>query len=342
MAVSAITYRMPAEFTDETVLALRKQLEQLGDAAQYTFDFGASRHFGPLGMVLAAAVIRQFRSSKPDSRFTAIGFEVKGYAAHMGFFQAFGLDHGKKPGEASGSSTYIPVTVEPQAEFFKELGRFDGGMHDTLDARALELAQMLCRAKEGPSVETSQYSLREALRNCVEHSECENVSFCAQYWPTMHRVEIAVYDDGVGIAATLATNSSLYVPSDLVALRYALMPGVSKVPRTKKRSDNPWANSGYGLYMLSRLCGEGGRFLIASGASAIRIQDNKQRSAASTVRGTALQLVLDTDRLQDIPRKLAVWRDEGFEASKEFWDSESGARPSVASGTLSRFFGKST
>ena len=68
-------------------------------------------HVEPFTMAYVANELKRYRSTKPDSRFTAQNHEHKTYAAHMGFFRAFGLKFGNEPGEAAGSSTYLPLTI---------------------------------------------------------------------------------------------------------------------------------------------------------------------------------------------------------------------------------------
>ena len=69
-------------------------------------------------------------------------------------------------------------------------------------------------------------------------------------------VEIAIIDRGVGLRPTLSRNPHLTIASDHDAIMYALSPGISGKFYEGVRIDrnNPYQNSGFGLYMNCRLC----------------------------------------------------------------------------------------
>jgi len=65
-------------------------------------------------MLLIGLIIRRYRNNYPDVRFSVDGFDGNGkdYAGTMGFFKYISpsLNLGKMPGEANGSTNYIPIT----------------------------------------------------------------------------------------------------------------------------------------------------------------------------------------------------------------------------------------
>ena len=81
---------------------------------KYFFDVSKINNYEPLPMLLTAASIRQFckeRNLAPwDMQLVYSENKNYDYACHMGFFQAAGFPQGKAPGEAPGSSSYIPLT----------------------------------------------------------------------------------------------------------------------------------------------------------------------------------------------------------------------------------------
>ncbi|MDE4586293.1 hypothetical protein HUW66_012250, partial [Staphylococcus epidermidis] len=109
------------------------------------------------------------------------------------------------------------------------------------------------------------------MRNVVEHSDSKVIEYCAQYWPSYDRVEITISDNGIGMKKSLSKNPYIEADNDSEAIQLALMPSISsknfKGARINTR--NPWHNSGFGLYMISRICKLGGSFLICSGDHAI-------------------------------------------------------------------------
>ena len=119
-------------------------------------------------------------------------------------------------------------------------------------------------------------------------------------------------DRGIGIQAGLSTNPYLTIASDQEALNLALMPGISgkTYKGAKQNLHDVWANSGYGLYMTSRLCREGGSFFIASGNIGLYLSENKKRYLKTPFEGTALRLTLNTNRLSSLSSMLSRYREE--------------------------------
>src|SRR5690606_8882918 len=123
-------------------------------------------------------------------------------------------------------------------------------------SHAEKIAQILIREDSGDLYDSLTFSLREMLRNVVEHSGSKRIAYSAQYYRKKGSVELAINDWGCGLKASLEANPSIKLDGDLTALDSALMPGVSgKGHQVKKlRVKTEWTNSGYGLYMTSRLC----------------------------------------------------------------------------------------
>jgi hypothetical protein len=131
---------------------------------------------------------------------------------------------------------------------------------------------------------------------------------CAQYWPSRNEAEIALIDSGRGLRASLSNNPFIreQLVDDRAAVKFALMPGISgKVWRGKKqRDDDPWQNSGFGLYMNYRICTEGGEFFIASGDTGLLCEkDSEPRYTSYSLDGVALRLKMNTRTLEDYEEK---------------------------------------
>ena len=123
-------------------------------------------------MLLTAAAIRHFcteRSLDPR-RIQLVYNDDKNYqyACHMGFFQAAGFAQGKAPGEASGSTSYIPLTKIDIAELthnaFEKGDLADQG--DIIELEAKRLSRVLSQG-EVEFEKLLQYLLREAIRNIL-------------------------------------------------------------------------------------------------------------------------------------------------------------------------------
>lgn len=290
-------------------------------------------------MAYVANEMKRFRESKADVRFTALNYKDHTYAAHMGFFQAFGLTHGNTPGQASGSSTYIPLTLLNVAGIQQEAAQRFVNPGDIIEEKASQIAQLLVRQPEGNLVDTLTFSIREIMRNVVEHSGSEFIEYCGQYWPSQNLVEVAILDVGQGVRYGLRNNPFLNIACDRDALHLALLPGISgKMYRgVKKRPNDAWQNSGFGLYMTSRICRAGDSFFIASDGAGLLLDHTGKHDRVTSYRGTALRLRFNTQTLTNYDEMLARFRREGFAAAKQF-SGDQAVEPSIASTMLARDF----
>jgi hypothetical protein len=238
----------------------------------------------------------------------------------MGFYKSVGADYGNEPGEAAGNSRYIPITRLRKSDLYSEARQRHSVVGEAIEAESHRIACVLTQEKTGDLVDTLTYSLREIFRNVVEHSGAEAVWYAAQYWPTKKRVEIGILDEGVGIQAGLSANTRYRELDDHNALHLALQPGVSGVARAERSdtraSDDPWANSGYGLYMTSAICQRGGNFVIASGSKALFMDAEDVTFEDTIFNGTAIRMVLDTSRVENITRTLDSIRRRGEKTAR--------------------------
>lgn len=327
---------LPASLDPIPLAQFATEIHDLPEADEYVIDFGHQRWFPPLSMLLLSSILRSFRENRPGGRRRAINFENHGYAAHFGFFQSFGLNHGKEPGEAAGSSRYIPLRdlnvtqIKDEAyDRYLEVG-------DVIEERSAELAQVLTQNEAGDLQDTLTYSIREIMRNVVEHSESENIHICAQYWPQRHEVEVGIVDDGVGVHAALTSNPTHAELGEKESLEFALMPGISGNPMAGK-GRGEWNNSGYGLYMTNRICRNGGHFLICSGGHGIKLSQAGKENFETSFQGTAIRLFIDTRNLSNLRERLAEFAEEGRAAARELLGAND-SRASTASQMLRRDF----
>lgn len=310
-----VVLTMPSHLDLQGTLNVTALLAGLPEASQYKLDFSGLEFVEPFGMLYFSSELRRFRLAHPNSRFKAEHYQHLSYAAHMGFFQAFGLNHGKGPGEASGSLQYVPITRLELNDLQQEALRKYEDVRETIERVSMKLAGVLVRDDTGPLYDTISYSLREIFRNVLEHSGADSIWYAAQYWPAKGWVELSILDEGVGITETLARNPHIKITSDFDAVQLALLPGVSGVAfkgGPKQRKD-PWANSGYGLFMSSQLCLRGGTFVIISGDGGLLIQNHEQLKLDCTLKGTAIRLQFDVPDIQELNCALEGLRQRGAE-----------------------------
>jgi hypothetical protein len=307
------------------------------EAKEYVVDFGRKRILPPFSMLMLAAHLRRFRAARADAKCRAINFENHTYPAHMGQFKAFGLDHGNAPGEAAGSSSYVPITHLDTASIINEAIERGVNPGVIVDSQANTLAKTLTQSQAGDLVDTLTFSIREIIRNVVEHSEAPFAAICAQYWPTLHKVEVAIVDDGRGIREALSDNDRHEYENDRDAVHIAMMPGISGNIAAGRSRDDEWQNSGYGLYMTNRICRQGGTFSLYSGSAGLQLAQNAKLDVPCDLKGTAVSMVFDTRTASEIQEKLKQFSHDGEQWTKSQGRSEK-LTASTASQMLTRDF----
>lgn len=292
----------------------------------YTFDVSKINNYEPFPMLLASASIRHFcadRALEPwqiqlcfndDSNYQ--------YACHMGFFQSSGFAQGKAPGEAPGSASYIPLTKLSIAELMRNA--FENGQYydqgDIVEAEAKRLSQVLSQGQT-EFQKLLQYLLREAIRNIPEHADANEFWLCGQYWHNRDEAEIAILDEGIGVYESLKKNyiHNSYITSNEEALRWAIKPGVSAAfnPARGQRNQDTWANSGYGLFMISEICkATNGWFTFASGTDCLRIYTNNTGMYSTAFNGTALGIRIKPSKVINYQQLLDKTSLSGEEIAK--------------------------
>ena len=320
MAIEAI--KMPVVLDLFSALELSTLIANVKDCEHLIFDFKNSSTVEPAAMLLISSEIIRFRLRARDTRVSCANYKHMTYAGHMGFFKAFGLNFGKSPGEASGSSSYIPLTLYKTEDILRSAAKKGIEIGDEVESISKKLSKLLCHNEEGPLFDTLAYSIREIMRNVVEHSQSARFGICAQFWPTKNKAEVAILDKGIGVKASLSHNPHIDASDDKRALNYALMPAVSgkafKGSRVKQKG--PWANSGFGLYMTNRICRNGGNFFICSGETGMLLtkKSEAKRYFPCDLQGTVVRLVLKTNEITNLKDALDLYRAEGYEIQKRY------------------------
>ncbi len=302
------TIRAPGTLDYVAAIRLEERLRDLPPDDEYHFDFGSMTWAQPLGMLYVSHAIRSFVAEHRRARITAVNFSepgnaCHGYCAHVGFFKAFGLDFGNQPGAARGSSTYLPITEMSVPDIKAEA--FDTGrlVPEFVELKSFELAGVLTQARDGDIRAALGFSVREILRNAVEHSESDRVWFCGQWWPTKQLARIAILDEGIGLRTSLSANPYLHVRDDKDALRFALLPGISG-KFFKGSTQNSWDNAGFGLYMTSALARAGGMFVMVSGGRGVDWSGSGRRYFDANLAGTAIEVELPTSAAAGLDERL--------------------------------------
>ncbi len=269
-------------------------------------------------MLHVASAVAKKIGDCPNLRVQAVG-HTNGYARFMGFFRELGI-----PGEGDAAppenhENYLPIQTLNLRQVRADAERRDLAPGQLIDRHTRSIARTLVRQNYGPLWETIQYALREIIRNAAEHSRCDNVLYCGQFWPTLNKVEVAIIDEGIGIGRSLQENPLVAGMDEFDTLRMSLKPGISGVryPGAHYDERNVWANSGFGLYVVSELCRRGGSFTVLSGSSGICVSADGESRVVSSHAGTALRLVIDTSNLRSIAASLALIVAKGEQIARE-------------------------
>ena len=292
------------------VVRVCKDLLDAPECEELVLDLERISWTPPFAMLMLARTIKRLANERRETTVVKVSnHQTLQYAAHMGMFRDCGLRGAEFPfGPPRGSKNYVPIslfrttTVKLQAA---EAGLEPG---DVIERKSTALAEVLTQERDGDAHETLSYCVRELVRNAYEHSGSFGFRICGQYWPTIGRTEIVIADEGEGILTALSENPKLELPNDRAAIQAALLPGVSGTAWKfkKSQSQNPWRNSGYGLYMTHRICSEFGALTVASGDHAISISSGSKKSAS-----------LNVDQLKNASEMLKRYAEEGREQATE-------------------------
>lgn len=301
-----MVYYVP-NMTLKKALKFSNSLESITPTDEMVFDFSKMSNFDPLPMLMMGAMMRNYRKQFPEIPFSVTGTDTagKGYAGTMGFFKYVStlLNIGKMPGEAQGSSNYIPITPIVIDELQK--AEYEQGNYivlgDLIEREAGRLARIVDRGnKELHKLLT--FLIREILRNTPEHAKVNTMWVCGQYWPSHELAEIAIVDEGIGIYESITKNAAHreYIKDNAMALQWALKAGISEAfrPSSKQKSKDEWANSGFGLYMVSEICRHlNGSFCIISYGNYMLIDNHGVKAGETSFKGTAISMRVPSKKI---------------------------------------------
>ena len=278
------------------------------EADEICFDLRGLKDLNPFNMMLIARKINQFKSKFPNRQYTFIRKDTDDYLGHMGFYDAMGANkYGKKMGEAKGSATYIPIhSIDFSSMYF----------YNDIEPLSQKLAAVL--KFDSDLADFIQYAFIESIRNVYEHS-CSNKAFvCAQRWPSHNLVEIAVLDEGCGIAHAMKKRYPEL--SEKALLNLSLNPGISAMSNHRYLGRNDqWSNSGYGLYILKELCkAYGGSFIICSNNYGMHYHNGKRTTYETSFSGTAVSLRFLTNQNINFVQERKRILYEGQEIAKKY------------------------
>ena len=292
-----MTYRLtlPLSLTTSPALPLAAKIAGLGPGDEVELDVSRVKFSRPLGALLVASELRAF--VERGGAVEVVGFEAAGPAhytlAHHGFYRSFGVTSGPPARDPTGTESYLPIMWIARGDLEARMAESGKALGPTIQAESQRMAHLLTQSNEGKVLRPIAYCFREAIRNVFEHAHTDLCAVSAQVYKTKDHVEIAIVDRGRGVRASLAERHDY--GSDAEALQAAVVPGVT---RAAPAADDPaaeedkWANSGFGLWVLSELGRRTGCFTLVSGSARLERKPAGEEIKDCVYAGTALSLTV--------------------------------------------------
>ena len=200
---------------------------------------------------------------------------IDGYLARMNFHRVLGLpepDHGRRP----DAGRFIPIMLVSDSD----------DVFDTVNAISDIVLQQFDNARE--FLPAFEWAINEIVDNIFIHSQTKSPGVvCAQLFPQLNRLNIAICDSGIGLRGSLG--SSFDISSDIHAIEKALERGVTRDSNIGQ--GNGMAGS---LEIISK---NKGSICVSSGGAEYRMTDGRDQGFSETARldGTCVSLSFDLD-----------------------------------------------
>ena len=336
-STQAETVEVPA-FTNE--LGLIEFGNTLQNSDRVVLDFSNLGFATPSGMLLLSRHIREAVDRGIIKGH--VGTVPNSYEANVGFFSHCGIDVQRR--EATGGENYLPLQSVDLAKWREDAQQKAMTFGELSDQRVARMAYLIARSTRGNLFDLMKYCLREIVRNALEHGNGKTMWITGQYWPAKDKVELSIFDDGVGILTSLRRNERFSsIKSDIDALLIAILPSTSGVQNehANEKSENlsdeyKWRNSGFGLYVTSQLARRKGHFVIGSCSKYLRICSEKYEKGDFSLQGTYVSLNFSVTDLQRAAAEVGGIVKKGEEIAQDYTLSDAEVFASVASKEIFR------
>jgi hypothetical protein len=287
---------LPSQFIPSALSGLQADLAASQYAGSVNVNFSCLGFSKPLAMLVAGSYFRRWIKIRRDHSLSTthsgidVAINAHSYLMHLGFFDYAGMSSvGSKIGAAKGNTRYLPIREVKRSELEASVKETGEKLIDAIIFLSDGLANVLAGTDSGEIKRGFSYSIREIIRNALEHSGSDSCFICGQRWVNGHS-EIAIIDEGVGIHSTL---SHVYEITDDSSLQYAVKPGVSRT-HSMTDDENVYKNSGFGLYVLSELGSSFGWFCLGSGSHKLIYKGGECLSSALPFDGTFVGIHLNS------------------------------------------------
>ena len=153
--------KIPQNLSLRNALNFCNRLWDLEHSDEYEFDFANLGRVEPFTMAYVANELKRFRKTKPESKFTALNHQNKSYAALAVRAPYPRVQFGNEPGEAAGSSTYLPLTILNVSDLQQEAADSYDHVGNIIEAKSEQIAKILTRQNSGDLVDTLTFSIKQ-------------------------------------------------------------------------------------------------------------------------------------------------------------------------------------
>jgi len=320
--------RLPKELIPAAIKKLESDLTATQDTDNVDVNFSYLTFSKPLGMLVSGSLLRRWinyrRSRGLQTTHSGISAKINAhsYLMHLGFFDYIDMNNvGSKIGVARGNTKYLPIRKIVRRDLEKSVEETGEKLIDAIIFLSDGLANVLSGADSGEIKKSFSYSIREIIRNALEHSGADTCYICGQRWVD-GQSEIAIIDEGSGIYNTL---SNVYDVKEKDVLIHALKAGVTRTYGMTEE-DNIYNNSGFGLYVLSELGNSFGWFCLGSGTKKLTYEGHEHSFVEMPFQGTFVGI-----HLNDHPKNFSGVLSDIISAGEEEAEAEVEGRYSVAS-----------
>lgn len=298
-------------------------------------DFSEIGFAKPAGMILLSQFISRAVNEGKVRDITGTGSYT--YPANMGFYQCCGLDVPRH--DAPGNGNYLPLKSVDLVAWRQAAVERNLSFGELADQRVGRMAYLIARADRGDLFDLIKYCLREVVRNALEHGEGDALWIAGQYWPQNHEVELSIFDNGIGVWRGIVQNEKFAgISNDRDAIRLAIMPSTSGkkmygegAPGRAEVAESKWENSGFGLYVTSRLARESGYFVIGSGENYRQLSGANIKTGTFGLSGTFISMHFDVEGLRRTAPRVNEIVDKGERIAKRRFASGDDVTASAAS-----------
>lgn len=264
--------KVPSGLSEHTVGLLIREIESCdGCDSEITVDFSDLRIAYPIGSLVFA----QYLKYNKDSRGRILKFISSdthtnpiSYLEYVGFFKFFG-ENPPQAVQVPTNKTYVPMGILEKSNLLslvydeKLNGRKDYLLQDAIEMCSDNYSQWMFDKVEP----VFSYCFREIIRNVFEHTGCLYCSVFGQIYPKRDEVEICIADSGRGIRNSLSEKYGEQI-DDEWALKNAILPGITS---ESVKNSGKYDNSGFGLYVLSKIAERFGYMWIGSCSKMLKI-----------------------------------------------------------------------